>query len=74
MAQGVLFGYKTIHARGARNRLAKFGADEIVDEEQVAEYLEETVAGCEKDPSFATGRNLVTYGVELMMEAKSNGS
>nr|CAB3466565.1 unnamed protein product [Digitaria exilis] len=25
-----------------------------------------------KDPSFATGRNLVTYGVNLMMEAPSN--
>lgn len=44
----------------------------MVDEELLAEYLEETVAGCEKDPSFATGRNLVTYGVYLMMESKSN--
>jgi len=43
-----------------------------VDEELVAGYLEETIAGCEKDPSFATGRNFVTYGVNLMMEAKSN--
>jgi len=75
VAQGMLFGYKkTIHALGPRNRLAKFGAEVVgtVDEELVAGYLEETIAGCEKDPSFATGRNFVTYGVNLMMEAKSN--
>ncbi|KAF8762985.1 hypothetical protein HU200_008832 [Digitaria exilis] len=74
VAQGVLFGYKTIHSLGARNRLAKLAAAELgmVDEELVAEYLEETVAGCEKDPSFASGRNLITYGAGLMMEAKSN--
>ncbi|RLN30009.1 hypothetical protein C2845_PM05G01550 [Panicum miliaceum] len=73
VAQGVLFGYKTIHALMSRTRLPKLVAElAAVDEELVAEYLEETVAGCEKDSSFATGRNLVTYGVELMMEAKSN--
>ncbi|CAN6303793.1 unnamed protein product [Urochloa humidicola] len=75
VAQGVLFGYKTIHGLGARNRLAKLTAAEpgiTVDEEVAAEYLEETLAGCAKDPSFATGRNLVTYGVGLMMESKSN--
>ncbi|RLM97710.1 hypothetical protein C2845_PM06G34570 [Panicum miliaceum] len=74
VAQGVLFGYKTMHALGARNRLAKFVAGKgTVDEELVAEYLEETVARCEEDPSFATGRNLVRYGVDLMTEAnKSN--
>ncbi|CAL4897615.1 unnamed protein product [Urochloa decumbens] len=73
VAQGVLFGYKTIHALGARNRLARLAAKlGMVDEDLAAEYLEETIAGCEKDPSFATGRNLVTYGVDLMMEAKSN--
>jgi len=73
VAQGMLFGYKTIYALGARNRLAKPVANEgVVDKELVAEYLEETVAGCEKNPSFGTGRNLVTYGVNLMMEAKSN--
>ncbi|XP_039803957.1 uncharacterized protein LOC120668073 [Panicum virgatum] len=69
VAQGVLFGYKTINALRARNRLAKFTAGEsMVDKELVAEYLEEIVAGCEKDPSFARGRNFL----DLMMEAKSN--
>jgi len=75
VAQCVLFGYKTIYALGARNRLAKIAATGLgtVDEELVAEYLEETVAGCEKEPSFARGRNLVTHAVDLM-EAKSNES
>lgn len=73
VAQGMLFGYKSIHDLGARNSLAKFAAKvAMVDEDLTAEYLEETVAGCENDPSFATGRNLVTYGVDLMIKAKSN--
>lgn len=75
VAQGVLFGYKTIHDRGRRSMLlAKFVAGDvsIMDEELVTEYLDEIVTGCQKDPSFATGRNLVTYGVDLMMEAPSN--
>lgn len=75
VAQGVLFGYKTIHDRGRRSMLlAKFVANDVsmMDEDLVTEYLEETVTGCQKDPSFATGRNLVTYGVNLMMEAPSN--
>ncbi|XP_066354182.1 uncharacterized protein [Miscanthus floridulus] len=76
VAQGVLFGYKTIFALAVGgSRLANVVAREFgieVGKELVAKYLEETVAGCEKDPSFATGRNFVTYGVDLMMEAKSN--
>ncbi|CAN6343950.1 unnamed protein product [Urochloa humidicola] len=74
VAQGLLFGYKTAYALLSGDRLAKFAADGpgMLDKELLAEYLEETVARCEKDPSFATGRNLVTYGVDLLMEAKSN--
>ncbi|KAF8660963.1 hypothetical protein HU200_057344 [Digitaria exilis] len=37
-----------------------------VDKNLVWDYLKDTVAGCEKDTSFATGRNLITYGVDLM--------
>ncbi|KAF8762980.1 hypothetical protein HU200_008827 [Digitaria exilis] len=54
VAQGMLFVYKTIHALGTRNKLAEFAASKIdtVDQELLAEYLEETIAGCEKDPSL----------------------
>jgi len=81
LAQGVLFGYKTMHAFGAKRGLSRFVAEKLesemdsVDKDVVSAYLEETVAGCEKDPSFATGRNLVTYAVDLMMmDPKSNDS
>ncbi|CAL4897619.1 unnamed protein product [Urochloa decumbens] len=73
VAQGVLFGYKNIYGLVSGIWLVKFVAEhDTVDQDLVTEYLKEIVAGCEKDPSFATGRNLVTYGVDLMMEAKSN--
>ncbi|TVU49885.1 hypothetical protein EJB05_01224, partial [Eragrostis curvula] len=84
VAQGVFFGYKTIHGYGAKVGLAEFIADKIgspwprlkehwsVDKRIILDYLESTLAGCEKDPSFASGMNLVTYGMKLMVEAKSN--
>ena len=75
----MLFGYKQIHALGAKVGLAEFVAEELIESENiksvnkdtVSAYLEDIVAGCEKDPSFASGRNLVTYAVDLIMEAKS---
>jgi hypothetical protein len=73
VAQGVLYGYKAVYGSVSAFWLVKFVAEhDTVDRDLVAEYLKETVVGCEKDPSFATGRNLVTYGMNLMVEAKSN--
>jgi hypothetical protein len=74
LAQGVLFGYKTIHALGVEFRLVELVTEQLgrEDKDVVSDYLKYTVAGCEKDPSFVTGRNLVTYAVDLMMDSKSN--
>ncbi|KAF8667671.1 hypothetical protein HU200_052878 [Digitaria exilis] len=70
-AQGFLFVYKTIYSFTATIGLSKFVADLCsVDKYLVSDYLEYTVAWCEKDPSFATGRNLVTYAMGLVTEAK----
>ncbi|XP_040241837.2 uncharacterized protein [Aegilops tauschii subsp. strangulata] len=37
----------------------------------VEDYMKETRRGCAKNPSFAKGRNLVTYAVDLMGPDKS---
>jgi len=72
VAQGVVFGYKSIC-----DLVAKAGIVEDVascyslDTALVSDYLEETVTGCMKDPSFTRGRNLITYAVNLLMESKS---
>ncbi|KAF8776543.1 hypothetical protein HU200_003260 [Digitaria exilis] len=72
--QGILIGYRTLHYFGAKIGLVDFVAQHCsVDKKLVSEYLKNTVAGCEKDPSLATGRNLVTYGVDLMA-AESNSN
>ncbi|KAL6847420.1 hypothetical protein ACP4OV_023273 [Aristida adscensionis] len=73
VAQGVLFGYKTIHAFGAKVGLAEFVSEAcLVHKRIVSDYLDSMIEGCEKDPSFATGRNLVTYAVDLILESRSN--
>ncbi|KAL6638445.1 hypothetical protein ACP70R_023940 [Stipagrostis hirtigluma subsp. patula] len=74
VAQGALFGYKKMHAFWAKIGLAEFVAKQYcsVDQNLVSDYLDSMVKGCEKDPSFATGRNLITYATDLMLEPKSN--
>ncbi|KAL6623632.1 hypothetical protein ACP70R_033511 [Stipagrostis hirtigluma subsp. patula] len=73
MAQGVLYGYKTINAIGARIKQANDVAScSLVDRQLVLDYLDYIVVGCKKDTSFASRRNLVTYAIDLMMECKSN--
>ncbi|KAL6638448.1 hypothetical protein ACP70R_023943 [Stipagrostis hirtigluma subsp. patula] len=67
VAQGVLFGYRSGHALWARKAIAQ-EVSKIYELglNTVLAYLDETVKGCEKDPSFARGRNLVTYAVNLL--------
>jgi hypothetical protein len=63
VAQGVVFGYKTVFDLVARAGLVEEVANHYsLNTDLVKDYLEETVIGCMKDPSFARGRNLFTYG------------
>ncbi|KAJ1269375.1 hypothetical protein BS78_07G207200 [Paspalum vaginatum] len=36
------------------------------EEKIIWDYTESTIAGCDKDPAFAQGRNLITYAVDLI--------
>jgi hypothetical protein len=75
VAQGVVYGYRAIYDSAARAGLVEDVAKDYHSLEGetvlVSDYLEETVAGCTKDPSFARGRNLVTYAVDSLMQSKS---
>uniref|UniRef100_A0A0D9Y052 Uncharacterized protein n=1 Tax=Leersia perrieri TaxID=77586 RepID=A0A0D9Y052_9ORYZ len=70
--QGALFLYR-FASRFAGKRLASlvavsygFKKDDQAGQAVVMEYMHKTRVGCEKDPSFAKGRNLVRFAVELM--------
>ena len=67
MVQGVVYGYRTIYDVAARTGLVEDVADHYsVETDLVLEYLDETVAGCLKDPSF--GRQQSTYGVDFFLK------
>ena len=69
VVQGVVYGYRTIYDVAARTGLVEDVADHYsVETDLVLEYLDETVAGCMKDPSFGRRRNLVTYGVDFFFK------
>ncbi|KAL6623640.1 hypothetical protein ACP70R_033519 [Stipagrostis hirtigluma subsp. patula] len=73
VAQGLLFNYEVIYAVGVRTgRLRSVANVCSLDSKLVARYLDTTLAGCLKDPSFGTGRNFVTYGVDLI-DSKPTG-
>ncbi|CAM0943461.1 unnamed protein product [Alopecurus aequalis] len=67
LLQGVLFLYK--FSLGYTGKwLVKEVATKCDDSEieLVKRYLRETRSGCEKDPSFAKGRNLITHAVDMI--------
>nr|CAB3480922.1 unnamed protein product [Digitaria exilis] len=71
LVQGVLLCYRAIFSVSNRDKVVvdrtmeRYKFDEDAGR-SVWEYFRETMAGCEKDPSFARGRNLITYAVDLM--------
>ncbi|KAJ1265640.1 hypothetical protein BS78_08G091900 [Paspalum vaginatum] len=75
VAQGVVYGYRTMYNWVARNGLVE-GVVKVYSLETsiVSDYLDKTLAGCMKDPSLARGRNLITYAVDLLVEPKTRYS
>ncbi|VAH99667.1 unnamed protein product [Triticum turgidum subsp. durum] len=74
VVQGLVFCYKIIFARREKSMILIMASEgHSVDERGWSDYLRETKIGCEKDPSFARGRNLVTYAVDLI-ESRSAAS
>ncbi|EEE53392.1 hypothetical protein OsJ_36439 [Oryza sativa Japonica Group] len=74
--QGVLFCYRFASRSVGRELvvdvLTKYNFDSFGSSRALVEYLHETRTGCEKDPSFVEGRNLVTYAVELTRSESPN--
>ncbi|KAF7051262.1 hypothetical protein CFC21_059516 [Triticum aestivum] len=72
--QGSLFCYR-LFSSFAREGLASEVAEKYKmngrAHKSVKKYLRETMIGCEKDPSFVKGRNLVTYAVGMMKSESS---
>ncbi|XP_020171185.1 uncharacterized protein [Aegilops tauschii subsp. strangulata] len=66
--QGVLFCYRFILRLPQNTLVKKVVRDEYKctnsEVQVVSKYLYETRRGCEKDPSFAKGRNLITVAVD----------
>ncbi|KAM3271387.1 hypothetical protein ACQJBY_041904 [Aegilops geniculata] len=65
--QGVLFFYRFIFGRAGKRMvmdlIPTYGHDE---HKAVWTYLSDTRIGCEKNPSFARGRNFITHAVDLI--------
>jgi hypothetical protein len=71
LAQGVVFIYKEMYDLVARDGFKeKMARRYSLDKDLVSDYVDETVTGCTKDPSFAKGRHLITYAVDLLVESE----
>jgi hypothetical protein len=68
LLQGVIFCYRFMYHFLQRYIVNEIQARRFGDQYcvGVSDYLVETMTGCEKDPSFAHGRNLITYAVDLI--------
>lgn len=66
LLQGVLFCYRFILGCSGKRLAKKASTNEYNDPELevVTKYLHDTKIGCEKDPSFARGRNLITDAID----------
>ncbi|EES17243.1 uncharacterized protein LOC8074247 [Sorghum bicolor] len=72
LVQGVLFYYRAISSLEEQRLLKLVAQAYRLDKDDkargsISDYLREIRVGCEKDPSFARGRNLVTYAAGLML-------
>jgi hypothetical protein len=68
LLQGLLFCYRfffSLTKKGLANQVVT-DCDGNKERAVVSRYLHETRIGCDKDPSFASGRNFITHAVDLM--------
>uniref|UniRef100_A0A0E0RIH9 Uncharacterized protein n=1 Tax=Oryza rufipogon TaxID=4529 RepID=A0A0E0RIH9_ORYRU len=69
---GVIFTYRVSYSSAAEaivNDVCRYYHMDA--RESVWDYLRDTMIGCEEDPSFARGRNMVTYAVEQVESSSS---
>ncbi|KAG8048922.1 hypothetical protein GUJ93_ZPchr0009g592 [Zizania palustris] len=80
LIQGVLFFYRfalRFPAKWIANNVAGhygFQEEDHAGHKSVMDYLLQTRVECDKNPSFARGRNLVTFAFALMMKPESTSS
>ncbi|BAT17018.1 Os12g0449900 [Oryza sativa Japonica Group] len=75
LLQGVIFGYRETFAnfKGSLVDAVSLQYDEPDLGVAVLQYLQEIRSGCAKNPSFAAGRNLVTFAVDLLESKSGDG-
>ncbi|KAL6888917.1 hypothetical protein ACP4OV_009943 [Aristida adscensionis] len=75
VVQGVLVYYMTINAFSGKmlvqNVVKEYGFEKWAST-TVWDYLDDTRKGCAKDPSFAEGRNLIKYAVDLIQSESAD--
>uniref|UniRef100_A0ACD5TLG7 Uncharacterized protein n=1 Tax=Avena sativa TaxID=4498 RepID=A0ACD5TLG7_AVESA len=64
LLQGVIFCYRFICAQGDKRMAERAAFGVLVD--AFSNYVRTTRRGCEVNPSFAKGRNLITDGIDMI--------